>query len=160
MPQREKSPNRPVFDVPLRTCLVFPTVKPNKSVHKFENYTLVQAMITHTSLNGLIFVCMIKGYLQSSQFFMSELWTHRCKHPWCTYFSEPAQQQGATNGASNSASQWQILWIKISLEKEMNHVMWHTYTNLQISWDVIDPFLDNVLAADNSGEFGFSSCVH
>ena len=35
--------------------------------------TTSKKLMCYTSLNGLILVCMIKGYLHNSQFFMSEL---------------------------------------------------------------------------------------
>ena len=55
------------------------------------------------------FDCIVKGYLHSSHLLMSELLIHLCKQSWCTYLSEPQQQQGAIRGWFVSIPQWQIL---------------------------------------------------
>lgn len=45
-----------------------------------KTVSTIKGFNTHTSLNGLIFVCIINGNLHSSQELVSEAVNHCCKH--------------------------------------------------------------------------------
>lgn len=61
---------------------------------EIEQWARAQLHVDHfirTSLNGLIFVCMMNGNLHNSHEFVSDAVNHCCKHVWCTYFKLPEQ---------------------------------------------------------------------
>ena len=62
--------------------------------------------------------CIAKGYLQSSQRLISELFIHLWRHSWWTYFNDPEQKQGAIKGMFCSVPQWQILQKSSKLKVE------------------------------------------